>query len=260
MFLLPLIAGAGLFRLGVTFRRWPRAARGAAVAVCLAAIAASLLSATRLLPGAVEGAVFRTGGMTTVLCWVALFLLGVVWGVPHRTLTSPFLATLAVVALVVLAIEASGRLMWRFSPDAWDRTAGEDGLLRQSSGMTCSPSAAVMLLHRYGVTASEGEMAYLAGTSLLGTDARSVARALEAKVAPLGWKVEFGPGTYDECLRRGEPFLAHVSGPTLGHAVTVVGMTPDEVVYLDPADGKPGAMSRTRFEREWDGTVVRIVK
>lgn len=260
MFLLPLFVGAVLFRLGVTFRRWPVAVRVLAVLVCLAGVAASVLSATRLLPGPVEEAVFRVGGMTTLLCWVALFLLGVVWGVPGRSLTSPFLAAVAAVSLVLIAIEAGGRLWWRFSPEAWNRTTGEDGLLQQSSGMTCSPAAAVMLLRQHGVVAGEGEMAYLADTSLLGTDARSVARALQAKVAPLGWRVESGTATYDECLRRREPFLAHISGPTLGHAVTVADLSPEGVLYLDPADGRAGVMPRAEFERNWDGTVVRVVK
>ena len=83
-------------------------------------------------------------------------------------------------------------------------------------------------------------------------------RALAKRDAVMKDIIRSRPKVY--LMRRGEPFLAHVSGPTLGHAVTVVGMTPEGVLYLDPADGKPHVMVRAEFEREWDGTVVRIVK
>ncbi len=46
--------------------------------------------------------------------------------------------------------------------------------------------SAAMLLHCYGVRTSEGEMAYLANTSLFGTDARSIRPALNAKLARHG--------------------------------------------------------------------------
>jgi len=134
------------------------------------------------------------------------------------------------------------------------------GLLQQSSSVTCSPTAAVMLLRLADISASEGEMAYLSGTSVLGTDAQGMSLALEAMAAAHGWRVESGPTTYDECVRHGGPFLAHVKGQYLGHAVTVVGATPEGVLLLDPADGKPHTMSRKDFEGEWDGMAIRLVR
>ena len=260
-FLVPVLVGVGLFFLGRTFRRWPWGVRAAALVLSLAVITLALLSLARVLPLAVEQVAFYLGGLTTLLCLVATFLLGVVWGVPHRSLTTPFLFALALIAVVVVGIESSGRLWWRFgSPEAWSRTADEQGLLRQSSAVTCSPAAAVMLLRRYGITAGEGEMAYLSGTTVLGTDATGIARALEAKAAPHGLRVEVSQTTYDECLRRRHPFLAHVAGRYFGHAVAVVGMSEYEVVVLDPAEGKPGTMLRDEFESQWDRVAVRLVK
>jgi ABC-type bacteriocin/lantibiotic exporter with double-glycine peptidase domain len=72
--------------------------------------------------------------------------------------------------------------------------------------------------------------------------------------------VEVERSTYDEAVRRGEPFLAHIAGGVLGHAVTIVQMTPEGVVILDPATGQPYALTRQTFEAEWDGTAVRLVR
>src|SRR5205814_8174959 len=106
--------------------------------------------------------------------------------------------------------------------------------------------------------ASEGEMAYLAGTSLFGSAAPAMARALDAKVRPHGWSAHAGHADYDDCLRRGEPFVAHVRGRNTGHAVLVEQVSEDGVRIVDPIEGQPRAMPRAEFESIWDGTVVRI--
>jgi len=132
--------------------------------------------------------------------------------------------------------------------------------LRQTTGMTCEPTAAVMLLHAAGVKASEGEMAYRAGTSLFGTDAHSVAAAVSEKVRPLGLRAEAAVTTYDESLRRGRPAVVHVYPPgSSGHAVFVEAFTVDGVVMIDPADGKRYAVPRDVFQQIWDGTAVWLV-
>jgi ABC-type bacteriocin/lantibiotic exporter with double-glycine peptidase domain len=117
-----------------------------------------------------------------------------------------------------------------------------------------------MLLHRYGIRASEGEMAYLAGTSLFGTDAQAIARALQQKVRERGWQARARRSEYEECARRREPFLAHVQGPDLGHAVLVERMGGEQVEVVDPLEGSPRRLSREEFEGAWDGTVVEIVR
>jgi hypothetical protein len=211
-----------------------------------------------VLPFEVERVAFLPGGLRTCLCAAGLFLLGVVWSVPGRSMSSGFLLTLAAVAAVVIGIEASGRLWWRFSP-AWDRTADARGWLEQSDAKTCAPTAAVMLLHLIGLEAGEGEMAYLAGTSPLGSEPAGIVRALEAKAGPHGWRVEARRASYDECVGRG-PFLAHIREGFLGHALTVVAVTPEQVEVLDPALGRPRAIARRRFEAVWDGRPVRLVR
>src|SRR6516165_3226335 len=138
-FLLPIVLGVVLFLLGRGFRRWPLVLRAFALVVSLVLLAAGLLSAVHALPVVIERNIQITVGMTPLLCLVACFLLGVVWSVPGRSLTSAFLIVLAGLALFIVALESSGRLWWRFvSPGAWERTPSAEGLLRQSSGMSCS--------------------------------------------------------------------------------------------------------------------------
>jgi hypothetical protein len=258
-FLLPLAAAVGLFLLGRTFRRWPRVVRAAALLAAVAAVAVGSLALGHALPFEVARAAFRLGGLRTVLCAAGVFLLGVVWGVPGRSTSSAFLLTLAGVATVVIGIDASGRLWWRYSPKVWDRTAGADGLLAQSDAVTCAPTAAVMLLHAAGIEAGEGEMAYLAGTSPIGSEPAGVVRALEARAGPHGWRVDARPVPYSECVGGG-PFLAHVREGFLGHALTVVAVGPDRVDVFDPAYGRPRSIPRGPFEAAWDGVAVRLVR
>ncbi|QJW98809.1 cysteine peptidase family C39 domain-containing protein [Frigoriglobus tundricola] len=234
-------------------------ARGAALLTAVATVALGLLALARLLPFEIERAAFLVGGMRTALCAAGIFLLGVVWGVPGRGTSSSFLFTLAGVALVVIGIEGSGRLWWRSAPGTWDRTVGPLGTLVQSSSVTCAPTAAAMLLHRVGIVAGEGEMAYHAGTSPIGSEPAGVIRALEAKAEPHGWRVAARRTTYDECIGSG-PFLAHVREGFLGHALTVIAVTPEGVEVLDPADGLRHAIPRPRFESDWDGVAVHLVR
>src|SRR5262249_8652817 len=145
-------------------------------------------------------------------------------------------------------------------PELWHRTADTKGALRQSSRWTCAPAAAVMLLRRHGIDASEGEIAYLANTSLFGTDARSLARALSFKLRPRRFHAVAEFPTYEECVRPGTPFVAHVRGETFGgHALFVEKAAQDQVEVIDPVDGIRKKINRAEFERAWDGTVVRVI-
>jgi hypothetical protein len=256
---LPLGVGALAFWGGRFFRRLPKVVRLGLVAGAVACVAGGAAAVAGVLPDGVGRAVSLVGGGTVLLAWVALLLLGAAWAAPDRRLSSGFLACLTALAGGLLVIEGSGPLWWRFgAPGLWENAPDAHGRLRQSSGLTCSPAAAAMLLHCYGISASEGEMAYLAGPSLFGSDAPAMARALAAKVRPHGWAVHAGHMDYAECVRRGGPFLVHVRGPDFGHAVLVEEVSEDGLRITDPLDGRPRRMSRGEFERVWDGTVIRI--
>jgi hypothetical protein len=257
--LFPLSAGVLAFFIGRSLGRGRRLLRGALVLLALLVVAVGALSLAGQLPIQIDVALF---GATGVLSCVALFLLGIVWTVPGRSFNSDFLVVLALLAECLLLIESSGHLWWRFcEPDSWQRSPDAEGRLEQSSARTCSPTAAAMLLKHFGVNTSEGEMAYLAGTTLLGTDASSIARALDEKARRHGLQADVRHTGYEACLDRDAPFLAHVRGKSFGHghALLIEQLFPDRVEYLDPGDGNRKTMMRDEFEQVWDGTAVYLV-
>jgi hypothetical protein len=116
-----------------------------------------------------------------------------------------------------------------------------------------------MLLHQYGITAGEGEMAYHANTSLFGTDEHAMARALNAKVRGRGWQAIVEAADYEACVRQGGQLITHVCPPGVGeHAIFVKQARPDVVAIIDPLDGELEHMPRAEFEAIWYGTLVRI--
>jgi ABC-type bacteriocin/lantibiotic exporter with double-glycine peptidase domain len=117
-----------------------------------------------------------------------------------------------------------------------------------------------MLLHHYGVQTSEGEMAYLANTSYLGTDVRSIARALTLKGRSHGLLAQVALADYEACLRQTAPFLACVRVPGIGsHAVLVLRVNPDRVELIDPRFGHRQTLVRAEIEPQWEGRIVRLV-
>jgi len=259
-FLLPLLVGGLLFAGGRTFLRWPWPLRAVVLVAALGLVVVGGLVLARAVPLEVGDWFAGVGGATVVLAWVAQLLLGAAWDVPGRRMSGNFLVALAVLAGVLIAVAVCGPLWWRFGDQtAWSRTVNEQGMLQQSSGATCGPAAAVMLLARHGIPATEGEMAYLAGTSPFGSDAPGLVRALQRKAGPLGWRVVLSRPSYDEAISE-VPFLAHIAGSMVGHAVLVDAMTPSGVILADPAYGQWRTLWREEFEREWDRTAIRLVR
>jgi hypothetical protein len=256
---IPLAAGLGLFIAGRMQRRLPMALRAVLVAAAIGIVVVGGLALAHLIPAEVGFWVSRIGGATVLLAWVAQFLIGIVWDTTGRSFSATFLVLLTILASCLIAVEASGRLWFRYRESAlWERYPDREGILQQSSGASCSPTAAAMLLHRLGMSASEGEMAYLAGTSLFGTDAPSIARALQLKMEGEGWRVLARHLSYDECTRLGVPFIAHVAGSSSGHALLVERAVADHVQIVDPAEGKRIWMLRAEFEKIWDGTAIYL--
>src|SRR5206468_2988486 len=113
-------------------------------------------------------------------------------------------------------------------------------------------------LHHHGIEASEGELAYLAGTSLLGTDAWSIARAITFKARCKGLRGQYRRTNYDTVAAEQSPFIAHVRWNGYGHAVVVEELDGDAVMIIDPLHGERKTIARRQFEKTWDGTAISL--
>ncbi|HEY1377313.1 MAG TPA: cysteine peptidase family C39 domain-containing protein [Gemmataceae bacterium] len=257
---LPLGLGSLAFVVGRLLHRLPKSVRVGLLVIAGAVIVGGAASLAGLLPDRVDQAAAAVGGATVVLCWAALLLIGVAWSAPKRAFSRGFLSCIVAVAGFLILAEGGSRLWWRFAaPELWRNAPDSHGCLRQTSGLTCAPAAAAMFLHCHGIPASEGEMAYLAGTSLFGSDAWQTAAALDQKVRPSGRRAVILRSGYDECVERAEPFIGHVRGPSGGHAVLVKAVSPYGAEVVDPVEGFPKRLPRADFEAVWDGTVVAVV-
>jgi hypothetical protein len=256
----PLVIGAAAFGTGMWSWRWPRTARNGLIVLAVTGAAVVGASAAGMLSPAADRTMSLIGSAPVLLCWMTLILLGLVWAVPTRRWSSRFLAFLVGVAGFLILIDAGACLWWRFgASDLWENTANAGGGVRQSTGLTCYPASAAMLLHHYGISATECEMAYLGNTTPFGSDAHSMARALTLKLLSRGWRAEMEATNYVTLVRRGDPFIAHVDPPDVGsHAIFVQQAGPEFVEVIDPLDGARRRMSRADFEAVWDGTLVRV--
>jgi hypothetical protein len=211
--------------------------------------------------GEVGDALWHVGGVSTIACGAAMLLLGVVWAARGRSTSTGFLRVMAGLVGLIVVLSSGGRLWWRtVSTAAWQNAPDAKGCLTQSSGWTCAPAAAAMLLHQHGIAASEGEMAYLAGTSYLGTDVPSIARSLALK-SELRLSAQIKNADYDACREMTNPFYASVHVPGIGgHAVLVLRVFADEVELIDPRFGRREKIARAEIEPHWQGKIVYLVR
>ncbi len=253
-------AGAAALACGYFLVKLSKPAQVTVLIITLGFLILVGITLAGIMPFRVRVILSALGGGSVAMSCAALILIGFAWASPKRTLSKHFLGTLVAIVAVVLLIEGGGRLWWRFAADSlWQRTANRNGLVTQSTRWTCSPAAAVMLLHAHGVRASEGEMAYLANTSLFGTYGFDLTRALTEKICDHGWHAELHETSYAVCLSRSKPFVAHIwSQETGGHAIFVHRLTSAHAFVVDPLVGWPAKKSREDFERVWDGTAIWI--
>jgi hypothetical protein len=200
------------------------------------------------------------GGIAAIACVLAMLLLGVVISSPGRSTSTGFLRVLVGLVVLIMVLNSGGRLWWRFVGQAtWENTPDKNGCLTQSTGWTCSPAVASMLLHHYGISSSEGEMAYLANTSYLGTDVEAIAQAMTTKGQANRLVAQVLRADYDGALKQSAPFLACVRIPGIGsHAVLVLSINPEGVELIDPRFGLRQKMARPEIERQWENKIVYL--
>lgn len=136
--------------------------------------------------------------------------------------------------------------------------AGDDGLIRQTTEVTCGPAAVASLLKFYfGVDTSEEEMAKLSGTyenktsSLLGLRNACRAKGFEA----VGYRMTL-PQMLEEVESRGVPVVIHFNEPSLHYAL-VIGRVGNFIIVSDPSQGNI-SMDVGDFKRRWSGAVLVV--
>jgi hypothetical protein len=145
----------------------------------------------------------------------------------------------------------------------------------QSTGWSCAPAAAATLLQKYGIPATEAEMARLMYTRPnRGTNDLHIQRALSRKLAAKGLDARihavdytgllalFIDGDKDGVTMHG--FRTHAVVPVnltflTDHVIVVAKVDPEGVTALDPLDGVH-RLPRRAFESRWKGRAVVVVR
>lgn len=260
-FAAPLLIGVAAFLIGRYFHRWSLFVRAMLIAITAVAVVAMWGLLFRVIPRPIDAAFSYIGGILVVLCWLVLGVIGFSWSNKSGSTDLLLRITLAILPLILIGIEASGGLWFRFeSTEVWQNRPKSSGLMTQSTSMTCLPASAAMLLHQYGIEyVSEGECAYLANTSYFGTDANVMARALTRKINRRGVEARAISATFEKMVDRSTPFIAEVQLRERGrHAVLVTKASPFTVTWVDPLDGFPYDYPADYFTQVWNGTAIVI--
>src|SRR6185503_4577529 len=139
-------------------------------------------------------------------------------------------------------------------PNGLTGEVNTQGICHQTSGYSCSPASAAMLLHQAGIPATEREMAELCVTrcgnsSVAGTSDSGAMRGLRLKMQGRGRPVISTP-RYDQL--RAPAMVAIRIHDTMSHSIVVLKVEPDQVKVIDPLYGR-GTIPRFQFERDWKG-------
>jgi hypothetical protein len=203
------------------------------------------------------------GGEGALACLGASVLLGIAWSERKRSSGRVVLAAATAMVFLLLTGLASGSVLWHYFgqklranyPDA-------SGALQQTSGITCAPAAACMLLYRAGVRISEGELAELANTTpLQGTAPHALARAVDRVARAHRRRGRIQRVDYARAMRLGHAFVALMHRPGVGgHALCVLKADATRVRVIDPLSGSPDTIPRAEFIAEWDPVIVWIEK
>lgn len=127
-----------------------------------------------------------------------------------------------------------------------------DGVCRQSQPFTCGPAAAVTALNRFGITATEGDLAVNARTSpIIGTSPWDLYQTLKANYASEGIEYSFLYMNSIDQIPADSVLLAVVrDAPATDHCVAVLGVHENTVTIADPMAGLIN-MPRESFTHLW---------
>lgn len=144
-------------------------------------------------------------------------------------------------------------------PKGLTGVVNQEGVCIQSTTYSCAPAAAVTMLHRYGISATEDEMARLCATRggstlMSGTSDAGILRGLRHKLRDQGTPVISTP-RYE---RIPVPSLVAIQlNPRLSHCIMVAAVEPGQVRIVDPMYGR-GTIARALFERIWQKSAIHV--
>lgn len=136
---------------------------------------------------------------------------------------------------------------------------GADGICRQSTGWTCGPACAVTLLSRFGIPATEGEMARLSlADPLRGVDDVQLALAIREKALPAGYDVTVAESDWKSLRSSQFPVLVVFNLSThLDHYAVVLSADEQYVMLADPLSGAR-RIPREEFLVKWRKIVIAL--
>ena len=139
--------------------------------------------------------------------------------------------------------------MSRFAPPRW-----KDGVCLQSTGFTCTPSAAATLLKVYDISATETEMAAQCETTNRGTHVLGLARGLAAKLPEGKFSVRACRLIPGEIQRVHLPCITF----TCCHAWVIFGILPGGDLEIGEALGGRRRVSWNEFASSFSGEAVLV--
>ncbi len=261
--LLPWIdfAAAATVSVACTLAGWHAAGRRTARRETLAALGFALLAwpvLTGIVPDRLYFA-YPSFALGQALFGTAFFLSGVL---ARRYADTPLRRILQGVLGVVTVYFVLADPLW-FALNARSLRALEgrisEGVTLQSEFYTCMPSALATVLRRWGIEASEGEVAHHMRTTFQGTSPNRVPVAARALGGRLGLDARVLDATLDELARIDRPALLIGKAGSVRHAIALIALDERSVVIGDPLRGLI-RVRRAELSRqfEWNGLAIVI--
>jgi hypothetical protein len=144
----------------------------------------------------------------------------------------------------------------------WQQVEGKGQVVHamgQSRRFTCGPAAAATLLRAWGITVTEGDVAFAARTSFRGTELPRLAGAIRG----IAWNherwldVEILSTTLEGLHELNRPAVLMVRKGRRRHVVTLLRQMDGRLLVADPGSG-PAWLNRAEFEERynWHGRAI----
>jgi hypothetical protein len=158
--------------------------------------------------------------------------------------------------IVVMMILAEVVLVFPAAVFLGDGGTDKNGVILQTTGVTCAPASLSNILKLYGVVLSESDAARVMRTTYFGT--------LVKQTIDGARRVGFSQPRFESLTLAGispndEPMILLVKlfGEWDRHAVALLGVTSETLIIADPLKGLV-RQPKIGFDREWRGAVIRM--